>query len=138
MVSLPCRNKMAAMNEARVSRKTLSKSILDMKFMQKSKESALREAEAAEGIAAYGGDLLGGGARTVIEPSLAACESLMCARRSFHGANPEIERYFETLAAAKPVVVEEDVDVPAAEMAKVTHASVKLQPPKKKLRIASS
>lgn len=121
-------------NEARGSRKSLSKSILEMKFMQKSKESALRAAEAAEGIAAYGGDLSGGGANTVIEPSLAACESLTSPRRSFNGANPEIERYLQSLNSSKTEATEEDVDVTAQEVARFNRLK---QPPRKKQRISS-
>lgn len=95
----------------------------------------MKEAEAAAGRAACDGELTEalrrGGARTVLEPSFVPCEALVSPRQSFHGANPEVERLLGTAVCVK---IEPDADVPAAEVARVTHAGKKLQPPRKKAR----
>jgi len=123
---------------AKRPQRTLSKSILEMKFMQRTKEAFLKQAEDEEGRAAYASQLTEamkkGGSRTVLEASFAPCEELQCPRRSYHGANPEIERFLE-LEKLKTVKIDLDLDadVPAEEVARVTYAGIKLeQPPRKK------
>ncbi|PSN52560.1 M-phase phosphoprotein 6 [Blattella germanica] len=102
--------------------KKLSNSILEMKFMKRSKEKAQRDQEAVEGEAMFSDnitkDMRQGMYKYVIEPSYVPCENLIVGRMSFHGMNPEIERLMES-EETKPVRKQaEEADVSEQEMAK--------------------
>ncbi|XP_003700334.1 M-phase phosphoprotein 6 [Megachile rotundata] len=77
----------------------LSKSILEMKFMKRTKEKVEREQFQEEGEEYFGNELTKRmkqeSERFIIEPSYAFCENLIEGRLSFHGMNPEIEKLME-------------------------------------------
>lgn len=111
--------------EKRTEKKRLSKSILDMKFMKKSKEKAYQEEEDEEGKAAFASEVTEamrlGGSKFVIEPSFVPCEELIIGRLSYHGMNPEIERLLDSEKGEKNVVkkpVKPEADVDEVEMAR--------------------
>lgn len=100
----------------------LSKSILDMKFMKRTKEKVIKEEDAAEGRAMYLSEMtdkmLSGTSQFIIEPSYVPCENLKEGRISFRGMNPEIERLLELEELEKQSKTDNDVkkDVTDAEM----------------------
>ncbi|EEB13130.1 M-phase phosphoprotein, putative [Pediculus humanus corporis] len=77
-------------------RKKLSKAILQMKFMKKSKDRFDKERDLEEGRAMFASevteDMRTSGSKIIIEPSYVPCENLITGRLSYHGMNPEIER----------------------------------------------
>uniref|UniRef100_U5ESH4 Putative cytoplasm n=1 Tax=Corethrella appendiculata TaxID=1370023 RepID=U5ESH4_9DIPT len=77
----------------------LSKFILEMKFMKKTKEKVEKEEDDAEGRALYSSEItdkmLHGQSNFIIEPSFVPCENLIEGRVSYRGMNPEIERIME-------------------------------------------
>ncbi|GLV38831.1 M-phase phosphoprotein 6 [Carabus blaptoides fortunei] len=81
------------------SKPKLSRAILDMKFMKKTKERVEKEQEDAEGQAMYSNDITEqmrrGGKYAVVEVSVNFCKDLIEGRLSFGGMNPEIERIME-------------------------------------------
>ncbi|KAJ4433878.1 M-phase phosphoprotein 6 [Periplaneta americana] len=81
------------------AKQKLSKSILEMKFMKRSKEKAQREQEAEDGQAMFSDviteDMKHGACKYIIEPSFVPCENLIVGRLAFLGMNPEIERIME-------------------------------------------
>ncbi|TMW53185.1 hypothetical protein DOY81_001728 [Sarcophaga bullata] len=109
----------------------LSKGILEMKFMQRTKAKVDKEIEAAEGRAMYSNEItdkmLNSNSNFIIEPSFVHCENLIEGRLSFRGMNPEIERLLELereeKAAAKRQ--EQSTDVSTEEMAKFYHGNKK-------------
>lgn len=100
----------------------LSKSILEMKFMKRTKEKVIKEEDAAEGRAMYLSEMtdkmLSGNSQFISEPSYVPCENLKDGRVSFRGMNPEIERLIELEEREKQAKAENDVkkDVTDAEM----------------------
>ena len=74
----------------------LSKSILDMKFMKKTKERVQKEQEDAEGKAMYSNEITEemkkSGNIIFTETSILNCRNLVEGRLSFGGMNPEIEK----------------------------------------------
>lgn len=129
------------MGEVKRAKKKLSTSILEMKFMKKSREAAMTQLEDEEGRAVFASELTEamklGGIRCIMEPSFVPCEDLGETRRSYHGMNPEIEMLLAEKRA--PVVKEEeDVDFRAEEVALATSMARKfkksLQPPRKKTK----
>lgn len=99
----------------------LSKSILEMKFMKRTKEKVEKELEDAEGREMYSHEITAemrqGAGSFVIEPSFVPCEDLLVGRLSYRGMNPEIERIMELeYAEANPSTVQE-TDVTDKEMA---------------------
>lgn len=100
----------------------LSKSILEMKFMKRTKEKVIKEEDAAEGRAMYLSEMtdkmLAGNSQFIIEPSYVPCENLKDGRVSFRGMNPEIERLLELEEREKQAKADNDVkkDVTDAEM----------------------
>lgn len=80
----------------------LSKAVLEMKFMKRTKERVEKEAAAAaasEEATGEGGlyaseitDEMRKGSCCMVEPSLALCLDLLDGRRSYRGMNPEVER----------------------------------------------
>ncbi|XP_049294457.1 uncharacterized protein LOC125769691 [Anopheles funestus] len=108
----------------------LSKGILQMKFMSRTKEKLDKEADNERGRALYASEItdkmLSETVKYVIEPSYVPCENLIEGRISYGGMNPEIERIIEIESgvdvakrereeAAKKAKME--TDVPDAEMA---------------------
>ncbi|KAK6642547.1 hypothetical protein RUM43_004049 [Polyplax serrata] len=93
------------MTAVKSEKKKLSKSILEMKFMKKSKEKFEKEQDDAEGRAAFASEVTQamriGGSKIVIEPSFVPCDDLLVGRFSYHGMNPEIERLLLSEKAEK-------------------------------------
>lgn len=77
----------------------LSRHLLDMKFMKKSKEKEQKDQEEEEHRLLYGGDTIDTikkeGSRYIINESYASCLGLLPPRMSFMGRNPEIERLMQ-------------------------------------------
>jgi len=103
----------------------LSKNLLEMKFMKKSKEKVETEKYASEGKIGFDNDLTESmkksGSRYIIEPSFAPLEDLIFGRMSFRGQNPEIEKIMKDIETAKQEKLiqekEEAGTVSAEEMA---------------------
>lgn len=104
------------------SKVKLSKSILDMKFMKRTKEKVLQEEDDAQSRAMYSNEITHKMLTTesvyVVEPSYMPCEELNDGRFSFRGMNPEIERLLELEQQAKQVNTDQNVqkDVSDADM----------------------
>ncbi|XP_076242706.1 M-phase phosphoprotein 6 [Calliopsis andreniformis] len=77
----------------------LSKSILDMKFMKRTKEKVEKQQFQQEGEEYFGNELTKRmkkeSERFIIEPSYVFCEKLIDGRVSYQGMNPEIEKLME-------------------------------------------
>lgn len=76
----------------------LSKSILDMKFMKRTKEEVLKEMDAVEGRNLYSSEItekMIHGTNYIKETSYAVCEDLIVGRFSCGGMNPDLERILE-------------------------------------------
>ncbi|XP_035786213.1 M-phase phosphoprotein 6-like [Anopheles albimanus] len=108
----------------------LSKGILQMKFMSRTKAKFDKETDDAQGRALYASEItnkmLNESSNYVIEPSYVPCEELIEGRVSFGGMNPEIERLIELETGAQTAKRERaeaiknskmQTDVPDAEMA---------------------
>ncbi|XP_076662859.1 M-phase phosphoprotein 6-like isoform X3 [Andrena cerasifolii] len=78
----------------------LSKSILDMKFMKRTKEKVEKQLFQEEGEEYFGNELTKRmkqeSERFIIQPSYVFCEKLIDGRVSYKGMNPEIEKLMET------------------------------------------
>lgn len=74
----------------------LSKSILEMKFMKKTKVRVEEEEDNARGEALYSSEITPemrqGGNTVFVETTIAHCKNLIDGRLSFQGMNPEIEK----------------------------------------------
>lgn len=74
----------------------LSKAILEMKFMKKTKEKVEKEIDDAEGQAMYSDQITDEMRKTgnlvFISTSMTICKNLVDGRLSFGGMNPEIEK----------------------------------------------
>ncbi|EFA03339.1 M-phase phosphoprotein 6 [Tribolium castaneum] len=101
----------------------LSKSILDMKFMKRTKERVLKEQEDAEGKAMYSNEITDemkkSGTIVFTETSIFNCRNLIEGRLSFGGMNPEIEKLMSNDYTRKKQEVEKrkETDVSDAQMA---------------------
>ncbi|CAM1298172.1 MPHOSPH6 (predicted) [Pycnogonum litorale] len=88
---------------ARPPKSQLSKNLLDMKFMKKSKEKVEKEETEAESKIMYEGKIADemnkSINRFIIEPSIARCLQLNFGRMSFKGMNPEIEKIMSSKEA---------------------------------------
>uniref|UniRef100_A0A023FWQ2 Putative m phase phosphoprotein 6 n=1 Tax=Amblyomma parvum TaxID=251391 RepID=A0A023FWQ2_AMBPA len=82
-----------------VSKTKLSRHLLDMKFMKKSKEKAQKDEEEEEHRSLFNSNAMDSikkeGSRYVIKESYAPCLGLLAPRMSFKGRNPEIERLMQ-------------------------------------------
>lgn len=91
----------------------LSKSILDMKFMKRTKEKVLKEEDDAQSRAMYSNEItekmLKSESCYIIEPSYVPCEDLNDGRFSFRGMNPDIERILELEEQAKQATIDQNV-----------------------------
>lgn len=111
------------------SKPKLSKGILEMKFMQRTREKVKKENDVAEGREMYSDEItermLNSNSNFIIEPSFAHCENLIEGRLSFRGMNPEIERLLELEREEKAAGErhEQSQDVSNEAMAKFYHAN---------------
>ncbi|XP_053678164.1 M-phase phosphoprotein 6 [Anopheles nili] len=109
----------------------LSKGILQMKFMSRTKEKLEKEADNERGRALYASEItdkmLNETIKYVIEPSYVPCEDLIEGRVSYGGINPEIERIIEIESGENSLKREQEeaakqakmqTDVPDADMAR--------------------
>lgn len=91
----------------------LSKSILEMKFMKRTKEKVLQEEDDAQSRAMYSNEItekmLKSESCYIIEPSYVPCEDLNDGRFSFRGMNPDIERILELEEQAKQATIDQNV-----------------------------
>lgn len=105
-------------------RAKLSKSILEMKFMKKTKERVEKEEEDAEGQAMYSKEITekmrNSGHLIFIESNISQCKDLLDGRLSFGGMNPEIEKLMSNDYVKKFEASEKskEKDVSDVEMAK--------------------
>lgn len=108
----------------------LSKSILDMKFMKRTKEKVLKEEDDERARALHSNEItkkmLQDDCPYVIEYSYVPCEGLDEGRYSFRGMNPEIERLEELEQQAKQAKTEKNVkqDVTDEEMSTQYYSNV--------------
>ncbi|KAH8377924.1 hypothetical protein KR093_007997 [Drosophila rubida] len=83
----------------------LSRGVLDMKFMQRTKLKVAKEDDDEQSRALYSNELntkmLNSNSNFIIEPSYAICEGLIDGRLSFRGMNSELERLMELEQAEK-------------------------------------
>lgn len=91
----------------------LSKTVLQMKFMKRTRDQVEKEDDEAEGRALYSNEItdrmLHGNDNIIIESSYVACEDLHpCGRFSFGGMNKDIERIMEHENQVKRVKEEKD------------------------------
>lgn len=104
-------------------KKKLSKSILEMKFMKRSKEKFYKEQDEELGKAMFASEVTeamkSGGSKIVIEPSFVPCVGLIVGRLSYHGMNPEIEKLMDAEREPEETKKEEnkEVEISDAEMA---------------------
>lgn len=102
----------------------LSKAILDMKFMKKTKERVQKEEEDAEGQIMYANEITEemrkSGNIMFVETSIFNCKGLMEGRLSFGGMNPDIENYMAAIYNSKLEEINKQMgmDVSDTEMAK--------------------
>ncbi|XP_032674819.1 M-phase phosphoprotein 6 [Odontomachus brunneus] len=90
---------------------TLSKNILQMKFMQRTKEKVEKQQFQEEGEIYFGNQITERmkkeSEKFVIEPSYVFCENLVNGRMSFQGMNPVIEKYMELMQNKEKIMEEE-------------------------------
>lgn len=91
----------------------LSKSILDMKFMKRTKEKVLKEEDDAQSRAMYSNEITDKMLKCesfyITEPSYVHCEELNDGRFSFRGMNPDIERILELEEQARQTTIDQNV-----------------------------
>lgn len=105
---------------AGMNKSMLSKSILQMKFMKRTKEKVeqqLYKEEGEEYFSASRNQLRKTSDKIFLEPSYVPCEDLIEGRLSFRGVNPEIEKLME-LDFKPKVETRVEVDISNEEMAK--------------------
>uniref|UniRef100_A0A1B6GT98 M-phase phosphoprotein 6 n=1 Tax=Cuerna arida TaxID=1464854 RepID=A0A1B6GT98_9HEMI len=108
----------------------LSKGILEMKFMKKSKDQALKDIQDEEGRMLFEDQLTegmkAGISNYILESSYVPCEGLIDGRLSFRGMNPEIERLMELEEIAKrpPVNRSMNAEISDVEMAQYRQSLV--------------
>lgn len=101
----------------------LSKAILDMKFMKKSKERVEKEDDDAEGYAMYSSEISEEMRRcgtTIFVPArIAQCKDLLDGRFSFGGMNPEVEKIMsdQYTKMLEEVERQKEKDITDAELA---------------------
>lgn len=103
------------------SKSRLSKSILDMKFMKRTKEKVQKEDDAAEGRAMYSSEITSAmehGNNFVIDTSFVNCADLIVGRFSCGGMNPELERILEREEQADVLAKADETRAKKAEMIK--------------------
>lgn len=109
----------------------LSKSILEMKFMKRTKDKVLREEEDEKSRNMYSSEItaqmMKGDCPYIVETSFVPCEMLTDGRYSFRGMNPEIERLIQLETAELDAAKDKNVtkDVTDAEMSAAYYHNVK-------------
>lgn len=102
----------------------LSKSILDMKFMKKTKVRVEQEEDDAQGQAMYSDQITPqmrqSGSITFVETSISNCLNLIEGRLSFQGMNPDIEKLMsnEDIKKIEAAEKRKEKEVSDVEMAK--------------------
>ncbi|XP_047370720.1 M-phase phosphoprotein 6 [Vespa velutina] len=102
----------------------LSKSILQMKFMKRTKEKVEKQMIEKEGEEYFSGQLSiqmkNESEKFIIEPSYVFCEKLIDGRLSFHGMNPELEKLLEIENVDKQIELEkkQEADITDEQMVK--------------------
>lgn len=119
---------------AQRNRDSLSKNLLQMKFMKRSKEKAELEIEEEKSkilIEEQLSETIKKGDRFYVEPSHVLCEGLVFGRLSFRGKNPEIEKLMQEKKDNKTINkrMHNECEVSNTEMAKIYDT---LQPSRKK------
>ncbi|OXU20077.1 hypothetical protein TSAR_014618 [Trichomalopsis sarcophagae] len=116
----------------------LSKSILEMKFMKRTKDKVEKQTYQKEGEDYFSSQqqlpkktsifMLSNRGRYITEASYIFCEDLIEGRLSFQGENPELERLLELEQMEKNPKVENDMDtdVSDAQMAARWRATTKI------------
>ncbi|XP_001605943.1 M-phase phosphoprotein 6 [Nasonia vitripennis] len=108
----------------------LSKSILEMKFMKRTKDKVEKQTYQKEGEDYFSSQqqLPKKTGRYITEASYIFCEDLIEGRLSFQGENPELERLLELEQMEKNPKVENDMDtdVSDAQMAARWRATTKI------------
>lgn len=106
------------------SKTKLSKGILEMKFMKRTRDKVIKEEDDEEGRAMYASQITDrmlrqGECPYIVESSYVPCENLVEGRFSFRGMNPEIERLLELEELARQATMSKDIkqDVTDQEMA---------------------
>lgn len=101
----------------------LSKSVLEMKFMKRTKEKVENQIIQEEGEKYFGNQLTNKlkneSEKFIIEPSFVYCENLIDGRLSFQGMNPELEKLLELENNEKRMELErkKEADVTDEQMA---------------------
>lgn len=102
----------------------LSKSILDMKFMKKTKVRVEQEEDDAQGQAMYSNEITPqmrqSGTVIFVETNISNCKNLIEGRLSFKGMNPEIEKLMsnEDIKRIESAEKRKEKDISDVEMAK--------------------
>ncbi|KAK2701335.1 M-phase phosphoprotein 6-like [Artemia franciscana] len=98
----------------------LSRNLLAMKFMKRSKDETERQLDDAERKELYKQEIteemIKNGMRVTIEPSYKIVEDLVFGRMSFGGMNPEVEKIMKK-ANGEPVETEIEANISNSEMA---------------------
>ncbi|GAB1868914.1 M-phase phosphoprotein 6 [Camponotus japonicus] len=103
-------------------RLALSKSILEMKFMKRTKDKVEKQQFQEEGEEYFGKHTLHikeASGKFFMEPSYVFCEELIDGRLSFQGMNPTLEKLMEAKENAKrgQEEIKQEVDVSDEQMA---------------------
>ncbi|EDV99102.1 M-phase phosphoprotein 6 [Drosophila grimshawi] len=107
----------------------LSRGVLDMKFMQRTKAKVEKEDDDEQSRALYSNELnqkmLNSNSNFIIEPSYSICAGLSDGRLSFRGMNPELERLLELERAEKEgkTKPEQPTEVNDEQMAETYYAN---------------
>ncbi|EDW11360.1 M-phase phosphoprotein 6 [Drosophila mojavensis] len=107
----------------------LSRGLLDMKFMQRTKAKVAKEDDDEQSRALYSNEMnqkmLNSNSNFIIEPSYSICAGLIDGRLSFRGMNPELERLMELEQAEKQgnTRPEQPTEVNDQEMAEIYYAN---------------
>ena len=111
-------------------KKKLSKNVLEMKFMKRTKEKTEIEDENEERQAMFANSITAAmkhqGSRFITEPSYVNIENLTFGRLAFNGMNPEIEKMAEDDRVQKEEVESErrEKDIQDEEMMEYYHNNV--------------
>ncbi|BFF94502.1 M-phase phosphoprotein 6 [Drosophila madeirensis] len=107
----------------------LSRGVLDMKFMQRTKVKVDKEDDDEQSRALYSNEInakmLNSNSNFIIEPSYTICAGLIDGRLSFRGMNPELELLMEQELAQKLAKVkpEQPKEVSDQDMAKAYYTN---------------
>lgn len=111
------------------SKPKLSRGVLDMKFMQRTKAKVDKETADEQSRALYSNEInekmLNSNSNYIVEPSYSICAGLIDGRLSFRGMNPEIEQLMEQEQTEKQRLKkpEQPKEVSDQDMAKTYYAN---------------